>query len=362
MHSFLIGKQFRRGFSPPLRSRTLQRQCACGQHTEGECEECRKKKRTLQRQATGRSQETAPPIVHEVLRSSGRPLDGDTRSVMESRFEHDFSRVRVHTGGQAAESARSVNALAYTVGSDIVFGQGLYDPGTVSGRKLIAHELTHVVQQGSASAAGPILIGPSDDPQERHAERMATAEGKAEGIRPEAPLLRRLGANPNCTEDEAKGIHQAIFDARGWLNKVIPKLEESPLQATVLAALRRNFGSTYGVAENASLIAGRLKVGRRALGRIPFACDTDGTTALCKAQQCGWATVGSNAATICTNPPSTLSVAFPRAARCVLHEALHASMSFMTVDNYKEAPGFPGTGTEPLLNPASYEHLVTELS
>jgi len=310
----------------------------------------------------GGSRETAPPIVHEALRSSGRPLDPSTRSVMEPRFEYDFSRVRVHTGAKAAESARAVNALAFTVGSDIVFGNGLYAPDTANGRKILAHELTHVVQQGGASPAGPILIGPANDPQERHAERVAEAGGTDREIKSEAPRLRRLGANPSCTADEAKGIHQAIFDARGWLNKVIPKLEESPLQAAVLASLRRNFGSTYGVAENASLIAGRLKVGRRALGTIPFSCDTAGATALCKAQQCGWATVGSNAATICTNPPSTLSVAFPRAARCVLHESLHASMSFMTVDNYKEAAGFPGAGTEPLLNPASYEHLVAELS
>lgn len=281
---------------------------------------------------------------------------------MEPRFEYDFSRVRVHTGAKAAESARAVNALAFTVGSDIVFGDGLYAPDTASGRKILTHELTHVVQQGGASPPGPILIGPADDPQERHAERVAETGGTDRGITSEAPRLRRLGANPSCTADEAKGIHQAIFDARGWLNKVIPKLEESPLQAAVLASLRRNFGSTYGVAENASLIVGRLKVGRRALGTIPFSCDTAGATAFCKAQQCGWATVGSNAATICTNPPSTLSVAFPRAARCVLHESLHASMSFMTVDNYKEAAGFPGVDTEPLLNPASYEHLVMELS
>ena len=79
---------------------------------------------------------------------SGRPLDASTRSFFEPRFGTDFSHVRVHTDARAAESARSVNALAYTVGRDVVFGAGQYAPQTSSGKRLMAHELTHVVQQG----------------------------------------------------------------------------------------------------------------------------------------------------------------------------------------------------------------------
>jgi Domain of unknown function (DUF4157) len=88
-----------------------------------------------------------PPIVHEVLRSPGQRLDADTRAFMEPRFGHDFSNVRVHADGAAAESARAVNALAYTVGHDVVFGGGLYQPGTIQGQRLLAHELTHTIQQ-----------------------------------------------------------------------------------------------------------------------------------------------------------------------------------------------------------------------
>jgi Domain of unknown function (DUF4157) len=91
--------------------------------------------------------ETAPPIVHDVLRSPGNALDADTRAFMEPRFGQDFSKVRVHTGTKAAESARAVNALAYTVGPDVVFRAGQYAPETFEGRRLIAHELTHVLQQ-----------------------------------------------------------------------------------------------------------------------------------------------------------------------------------------------------------------------
>src|SRR5262249_51739086 len=83
-----------------------------------------------------------------VLRSPGRPLDASTRAFIEPRFGHDFSQVRVHTDTRAAESARSVNALAYTVGRNVVFGAGQYAPQSYAGRRLIAHELTHVIQQG----------------------------------------------------------------------------------------------------------------------------------------------------------------------------------------------------------------------
>jgi hypothetical protein len=88
-----------------------------------------------------------PPIIHEVMRSSGQPLDLATRAFMEPRFGQDFSRVRLHTDARAAESARVVNALAYTIGRDVVFGAGQYAPETNAGQRLMAHELTHVAQQ-----------------------------------------------------------------------------------------------------------------------------------------------------------------------------------------------------------------------
>ena len=103
---------------------------------------------------------TAPPIVHEVLRSPGQPLDPVTRAFMEPRFGHDFSRVRVHSGAVAEQSARDVNANAYTVGHDIVFECRLVSPGTHEGRRLIAHELTHVVQQ---SGVDGINVGQSNN-------------------------------------------------------------------------------------------------------------------------------------------------------------------------------------------------------
>gem|GEM_PF-6745389 len=94
---------------------------------------------------------SAPPIVQEVLHSSGRPLDKATRAFMEPRFGYDFSHVRVHTDALAERSTRNVNALAYVVGRDIVFGAGQYAPHINAGRHLLAHELAHVMQQGNNS-------------------------------------------------------------------------------------------------------------------------------------------------------------------------------------------------------------------
>jgi hypothetical protein len=95
--------------------------------------------------------DTAPASVHRTLAGSGTPLESRLRQDMESRFGHDFSGVRVHSDGAAAQSARDVSASAYTVGNNIVFGAGQYAPGSGAGQRLLAHELTHVVQQG----AGP---------------------------------------------------------------------------------------------------------------------------------------------------------------------------------------------------------------
>ena len=104
------------------------------------------------RRAVG--QTAVPLIVNEALRGPGQPLDAATRAFMEPHFGYDFSRVRVHSGPVARQSARDVNADAYTVGHNVVFGGGGFMPATHEGRHLLAHELTHVVQQ---SAGAPLL-------------------------------------------------------------------------------------------------------------------------------------------------------------------------------------------------------------
>lgn len=95
-----------------------------------------------------------PALAGAVLRGAGQPLDLATRADLEPRIGHDFSRVRVHTGGEAAASAEALAARAYTAGNHIVFGAGEYAPASPAGRRLLAHELTHVAQQGAAAHAG----------------------------------------------------------------------------------------------------------------------------------------------------------------------------------------------------------------
>jgi len=157
----------------------LQRKCARGTHTPAgrECGACSREQLNLQRRAVYHQSERAmvPSIVREVLRSPGTPLDPATLAFMQPRFGHDFSRVRIHTDATATESARAVNALAYTVGSDVVLGAGQYAPATIAGQRLLAHELTHVMQQrGHARALQPYSeLGEDTDRYEQEAERSA---------------------------------------------------------------------------------------------------------------------------------------------------------------------------------------------
>lgn len=103
----------------------------------------------------GARPESAPASVDHALASPGQPLETTLRADMERRFGHDFSRVRVHTGKAAEESARDVSALAYTVGDHVVFAADRYRPADAGGRRLLAHELVHVVQQSAPGVAAP---------------------------------------------------------------------------------------------------------------------------------------------------------------------------------------------------------------
>ena len=167
--------------NPLSRGSLLQRKCeSCGQHaiSSGSCSECQKKRSPLQRRAANLTEvDEVPAIVQEVLNSPGHPLDTNTRTFMESRFRHDFSQVQVHSDAKAARSAQSVNALAYTVNRDIVFGQGQYTPKNIKGHSLLAHELTHVIQQQKSSyqVGSQLKISQPDAKSEREADNAARA-------------------------------------------------------------------------------------------------------------------------------------------------------------------------------------------
>lgn len=122
-------------------SGTIQRRCgACG----GEEQPIRRKSLP----SGGGVPTQSPAHVREAIGSAGRSLDRESRSFFEPRFGHELAGIRIHTGSQAVESARALNARAYTLGNDIVFGKGEYQPESENGRQLLAHELAHVIQQG----------------------------------------------------------------------------------------------------------------------------------------------------------------------------------------------------------------------
>jgi len=199
----------------------LQRKCACGSPTAsltGECAECTSTKRLQTKLTIGASndpleaeadrvadqvlarpihsevsstppriqryssqsvgeQDAAPASVERVLTNSGSPLEPALRHDMEQRFGHDFSRVRVHSGTAAEQSAWDLNANAYTVGEHIVFGVGRFAPSVHEGRRLVAHELTHVMQQGNGSPQPENRVDREvdDDKEEDERKRHALA-------------------------------------------------------------------------------------------------------------------------------------------------------------------------------------------
>lgn len=159
---------------------TVQRQCACGGSAgpSGQCSSCdeKKKKEMVQRKAAGGAGPVAPGLVNSVIAGPGRPLDSATRSTFEPRFGTDFSGVRVHAGSRAAESARAVNAHAYTVGRNIVFNSGKYSPSSPGGRRLLAHELAHTIQHGGLqrSPSAPLEVSPQYSALERQADHAAS--------------------------------------------------------------------------------------------------------------------------------------------------------------------------------------------
>jgi Domain of unknown function (DUF4157) len=218
----------------PVSTGLLQRKCtSCGQHTisRGECTNCQPKSglqrkltigttndpleleadrvadqvlaapanstisATLPRiqrftgQTNGQADMEAPASVDRVLSSPGRPLDPALQKDMGQRFGHDFSRVRVHAGEAAARSAQDVNASAYTVGQNIVFGTGQFAPGTHQGRRLVAHELTHVIQQsGTSKSIAPSRPTvqrevPKSDAEKKSPDKKEAGEVVVEGLK-----------------------------------------------------------------------------------------------------------------------------------------------------------------------------------
>jgi hypothetical protein len=264
--------------------RVLQRACTCGGAGQG-CAACRTRR--------------TPHIVYEALSSAGSALDPATRTTMEGRFQHDFSRVRVHADATAARSADAVGARAYTVGHDVVFGDGQYAPTTARGQRLLAHELTHALQQRDAPRSGDITLEESRSDREREADDFASRvdRGETVGTPAAAPVtLAREDKPPapsteDCSRDQARMLKNHLDDARAWVNDAAPKVDAyayvyanprvtavpaSPSTMTIVRdTLRDNFHTSTadGVL---SIKDGFLEL-RSALNRsLTFECEDEG--------------------------------------------------------------------------------------
>jgi hypothetical protein len=215
------------------------------------CDACAEEEK-LQKKPAGAAEAAgeAPASVHEVLRSPGQPLDPATRAYFEPRFGHDFSQVRVHTDARAAESAHAVNALAYTMGRDVVFGAGRYAPKTPGGQRLIAHELTHFVQQNrpaakAAATVNPITIGKPGDLCEQEADKVAIRISQRQDSlsvqQIDPPTLQRQSAEESRPQ---KALKRSGIDPESRIDeKTLPLINALWAQSTLKQYVKGNKGN-----------------------------------------------------------------------------------------------------------------------
>lgn len=199
--------------SNPAENNSLQRKCpGCNKGIKIEKEE--EEENLQKKEASGSTHEVTPELESSIsaARSGGQPMPESVRAFFEPRFGHDFSGVRVHTDSKAAEAAQAVDARAYTVGRDVVFGTGQYDPGTREGRRLLVHELTHVIQQ---QTTGPRLARVPGD-----GEEAAIGSGvEALEVSNWKNTLERQGYRVFTRKE---------FDQVEWLNKAFPDKRARP--------------------------------------------------------------------------------------------------------------------------------------
>jgi len=287
----------------------------------------------MQRRATaaGAGVAEAPPIVHDVLNTPGRPLDASTRAFFEPRFGHDFSQVRVHAGERAEQSARDVNAHAYTLRHNIVFGAGQYSPETADGRRLIAHELTHVLQQGTAGqgVTGSRSLG-------------IQRQGVKGSSKP--PKTETEGCDPSLQGD-LKAMHHP---ARDHVERAIASLD--PGWKGMTPANRAAFSQYFDPSNSGQIDGGFVRTVREkyklihsTMRSLRFDCDPSSWTLCgtskkwCVGGRLMWTCFGN--LHVCSN---TYKSATPNdKIETIIHESVHNAL--LTTDRaYSNEPGFKG--------------------
>ncbi|TAH49043.1 MAG: DUF4157 domain-containing protein [Chloroflexota bacterium] len=347
----------------PVSSGLLQRACACGNHShgEGECAECKKKREMSLQRATSSPAPVhdVPPIVYEVLRSPGQPLDAATRAFMEPRFGQDFSGIRVHTDSRAAKSAHAVNALAYTVGHNVVFGAGQYAPQTSVGRRLLAHEFAHVIQQNQVPATlwnGNLAIGEQNDQYEIEAvqaERVVVDSSLRSRSTPSTTALQRQAAPPQsqtsfagCNPTLQSDLQAKHQPALAHVSRAITSL--APGWGRMAPADKSSFRRYFDPANSGDIDDGFVRDVRGNFQRIHgymrslrFDCDPNSWTMCgtssrwCVGGRLMWTCFGN--LHVCTNAYPSASDPFK--IETIIHESVHNAL--LTTDRaYSNKPEF----------------------
>ncbi|HUS12539.1 MAG TPA: DUF4157 domain-containing protein [Pyrinomonadaceae bacterium] len=256
-------------------------------------------RRPADHQASGQVTPTAS-VVDEGLQSSAHSLDANTRRSMESHFGQTFEHVRVHNDATAANSARQVDALAYTVGNDIIFGANQYKPDTDEGRHLLAHELTHTIQQSNGVAFDKIRMTEDGDPLEQEAEAVARGVVSGASVSPRStgglkiarqqtqpgttPAQQPAAAQPpvaqpaapqgwdGCTDTSS--LPGELSNAVSWVKEAIDDLEAKELPRHTSNALSRYLTTDSGDLTATVVPKLKLILAELQLGATNFACQT----------------------------------------------------------------------------------------
>jgi hypothetical protein len=298
-----------------------------------------------------------PPIVHEVLRSPGQPLDANTRAFMEPRFGSDFSHVRVHTNEKAAASAKSVNAAAYTVGKEIVFGRDTFNPTTRQGLGVIGHELVHVIQQSHSTLPSKAALrvdavnSQAETEAEAAASQVLSSSGESTGRRPsiraggKPATVNRVPIFPtSCNEYDRCKVIEPLRAANQMLDRVLAELPPVSSGAVssgrIVVLLNVHFHDPGNVAARAATVLNNFSaIKNEANGNIRFICHppaADCTT-----------TRGVEGAFTGDQPGDDISLCggyhsadCPEQARMLIHEMCHHIPATRIDHAYVHEPGY----------------------
>jgi hypothetical protein len=329
---------------------------------------------TLSRKSAAGESRAENHLAHSDLSpGAGQPLPESERAFFEPRFGRDFSGVRVHAGGRAAEFAQSVSARAYTLGNDVVFGAGEWSPGTTAGRTLLAHELAHVAQQanGAPSMIRRALVLEEEAPPPVDDFEQVAPTGDA--IQLDEPNKAKscdevCGNSPEkceqesdevCSDAMSKKVMTAWKTAAQQIAMATDALAEDPLSATTLAALKANFNWSPGNSPSdlvskvsANLSTASTKMSDNLCLKCLKECPEGARAQIARAR--GVNCLGSNCFRICPNFTEDDT-------HVLIHELFHRVVSHVE-DIYRGSASYPPITPTALKMADCYASLIDDVA